>query len=663
MPKIVVWSQEEAEAQLKRRLQEAREGRRKYEATWRANERTVFPDLYGDLGPARSQQSMILGDGEDVSPEAASSDANVEINYVFKNWRYVHAQLSANPPSVIPCAVSNDMSDRRAADAADRLLRFARVEYDFQEKFDQWTSKVLLYGYAVAKTYWDPHAGELLDVNEETGDVVLDGDFKFNDINIWNFFPDPDAENEQTMNYAFERILVPYDEAVFRWPEQAQLLRANRIQAGELPSSYGDAADHGTINSSFQKRKWDVVELYEYWEKGLPSNGMQGRFYICTRDGQILGMDDCLNPERYVPPRSTSKSPKKIPVAVLPYHVLTDIDVPDTLYGKSFVEYASVIQDKLNRIDSMTLDGAQAHGIPRLILPETADVAADSVTNSPWDVIKITGSQPLHYMQPMPLPEAMPLLMNRYKAGVDDMAGVNESMFGQQSREQSGFLMQNAVSQGNMIRYRLFNKYRRAVKQVYERFLMIVQKNWEVARTIRTLGKEKAFESMDIMGADIAGGYDLYVEYGASLSLDPTARRDEMLSMMPLFEKAGIEPRQILKMLKLNELSSAYDLLDLAYDRQREVFDEMIATNRYIAPEKLQDHKNMLAYCSMYLMTSDFKYLPIESKVLIRKHVVERQALLAAEGVAGGAAPPEAASELPAQPALPDLAGAAPVAM
>lgn len=661
MPKIVVWNAEEAEEQLKRRLQEAREGRRKYEATWRANERTVFPDLYGELGPAASQQAMILGDGEDVSPEAASSDASMEINYVFKNWRYVHAQLSANPPSVIPCAVSNDMSDRRAADAADRLLRFGRVEYDFQEKFDQWTSKVLLYGYAVAKTYWDQHAGELLDVDEETGEVVMDGDFKFNDINIWNFFPDPDAENEETMNYAFERILVPYDEAVFRWPEQAQLLRANRIQAGELPSSYGDAADHGTINSSFQKRKWDVVELYEYWEKGLPSNGMQGRFYICTRDGQILNMDDCMNPERYVPPRSTSKSPKKIPVGVLPYHVLTDIDVPDTLYGKSFVEYASVIQDKLNRIDSMTLDGAQAHGIPRLILPETADVAADSVTNSPWDVIKITGSQPLHYMQPMPLPEAMPLLMNRYKAGVDDMAGVNESMFGQQSREQSGFLMQNAVSQGNMIRYRLFNKYRRAVKNVYTRFLMIVQKHWKVARTIRTLGKEKAFESMDIMGADIAGGYDLYVEYGASLSLDPTARRDEMLSMMPLFKEAGIEPRQILKMLKLNELSSAYDLLDLAADRQREIFDEMVATNRYISPEKLQDHTNMLAYCSMYLMTSDFKYLPIESKVLLRRHVVERQALLAEESGSSSSAPPDAAP--PALPAMPDLGGATPLAI
>ena len=36
---------------------------------------------------------------------------------------------------------------------------------------------------------------------------------------------------------------------------------------------------------------------------------------------------------------------------------------------------------------------------------------------------------------------------------------VNESMFGQSSRETAGFTMQYATNQGNVIRRRLFNKY------------------------------------------------------------------------------------------------------------------------------------------------------------------------------------------------------------
>ena len=235
----------------------------------------------------------------------------------------------------------------------------------------------------------------------------------------------------------------------------------------------------------------------------------------------------------------------------------------------------------------------------------------------------------------MQMPPIVPELMQRYKVGMDDMAGVNESMFGQQSRETSGFSMQYATNQGNMIRRRLFNKYVLFVEEIYNSYLKIINKKWEIPRTIKVLGKEKAFEAVDIKGSDIDGGYDLVVEYGASLSLDPTTRREEILTLMPLFEKAGVEPRQMLNMLKLNELSGMYDTLQLASDRQREIFEEMIAKGIYIPPEELQDHKNMLTFAYYYLMTTEFKYLEDSDKMLIRRHVKDRE-MLAAQG-AGGA--------------------------
>jgi hypothetical protein len=246
--------------------------------------------------------------------------------------------------------------------------------------------------------------------------------------------------------------------------------------------------------------------------------------------------------------------------------------------------------------------------------------------------VKYTGTNPPHYMEPMPFPQAVNTFMDLYKIGIDDLSGVNEAMFGKQSREQSGFSMQYATNQGNMIRFRLLNKYRRVVENIYKSYLKIIQKNWTVPHTVLILGKEKAFEATDIKGADIDGGYDLVADYGASLSLDPTTRREEMITLMPLFEKAGVEPRQLIKMLKLNELSSQYDLLELADNRQREVFETMLLTGKYIAPEELQDHKNMLAYAYMYLMTSEFKYLEDDGKALIRQHVKDREQLAAQAG-------------------------------
>jgi hypothetical protein len=207
-----------------------------------------------------------------------------------------------------------------------------------------------------------------------------------------------------------------------------------------------------------------------------------------------------------------------------------------------------------------------------------------------------------------------------------------------------------------MIRRRLFNKYVLFVESIYKRYLQIIQKHWEIPRTIHVLGKENAFEAVDIKGADISGGYDLVVEYGASLSLDPTTRREEIMTLMPIFEKAGIETSEVLGMLKLNELANLYDLNDLARDRQREIFEEMIATGMYIAPEELQAHREMLAFAYRYLMTVEYKYLKEEQKVLITRHVKEREAMAAQEqasAAAQGAPGPAPAGPAGAPPPVP----------
>jgi hypothetical protein len=632
MPRIITWNPKEARKNLSTRLRDCIEDRRNHEYRWQENERVIFNTrgeaLYNNISYSFDNDiSGLSGVGQ--------SDDKVGINYAFKNFRFIHAQLSANPPTVIPRPTTNDPDDRRKADAADRLIRYALRQYKLQETVDQASQYTLLYGTGVTKTIWDTEAGDILDVDEETGDLTLEGEFSISVANTWDMFIDPDASTVDDVRFMFERITVPWEEALFRFPEKEELL----IKYRQQQKDYSD--NSGFTSSILRQPKYDVVELYEYWEKGLPLNGYLGRYCICTQDGELI-TELMPNPERYSPPKTNKSEKRKISAAVLPYQIFTDLDVPGVVWGKANIEYSVSLQENLNKIDNVSLEMMKAHGVARIILPEGSEIADDSISNSPWDIIKITGTQPPHFMEPMPMPSVIPQLMERYRAGIDDMSGVNESMFGQQSREQSGFSMQYATNQGNMIRRRLFNKYVLFVESIYKAYLNIVIKHWDIPRTIHVLGKEKAFESMDIKGADIDGGFDLVVEYGASLSLDPTSRREEILTLMPLFEKAGVESRQILQMLKLNELSGMYDRLELAKDRQQEIFEEMTATGLYIAPKELQDHKNMLEYAYYYLMTTEYKYLTDDEKSLVNRHVREREDL-AAQGVGaqtlGGAAP------------------------
>ena len=648
MPHIVTWDDKQSQQELRKRLQYSQDNRKRREYKWEDNETTVYTtddyDSVGQLGDSSTQFSN--GTQQD---EVNAGGSGIIVNYTFKNLRFIHAQLSANPPSVTVRPTSSDQGDRKKAQAADSMVRHFLRQYELQELVDKVSLNTLVYGTGFMKTLWDSACGDILEVDEDTGELTLEGDIRVTVPSTWYMYIDPDAETWRDVRYVFEKVLLPFDEALFRFgPKVRKILERNRITAGsrvELGSR-----EVGTT-SALQEEKYDAVELYEYWETGLPTNGYLGRHCICDRLGQkVTPMQP--NPHRFTSPGAVAeienddrlsnkvKAQKiaRIPqVARLPYHIFTDIDVPNKVWGRSFIEYTSSLQDTLNRLDATNLDVIKAHGLARLVLPEGAEIMDDALTDSTWDVTRITGNTPPFFAE---APGPMPIVDN-FRAGkkedINDMSGVNPSMFGQQDREQSGFSMQYATNQGNMIRRRLFNKYVSFTEGIHRSMLDLVRKHWTTERTVYVLGKEKAMQAVELKGADIDGGFDIVVEYGASLSLDPMTRREEIMALQPMFEKAGVPPRVSLKMMRLNELDGMYDILELAESRQSEYFVEMLASGTFIEPLKYEDHENMLAWALEYVMSSEFKYLDRDQKALIHAHMDARSALAASENQPPGA--------------------------
>lgn len=644
--KIQVWTPEKAMKELRLRLEYAKSARKDREAAWKQSERTVYGHTFDSGSELTAAYEEIDG-----------SNIDMQISYSFKNFRFIHAQMSANPPSVVTKPASNDQDDRRKATAADKIVQNALRVHNLTERVDGMTLNTLLYGIGYIKSTWNPHIGDILEVDQETNEMILEGDTDITTPDVWKMFPDPDSENAENLRYIFEERTIPWEDAIYYWPEQEEKLEQYRMR---YPSN--DQQSHESDGSSLTDAKYDSVTVYEYWETGLPHNGYLGKFCMCLEDGTLLtpvqpspfrftvpGAREAIE-RRDLPEDVKEARLRKLPeIARLPYQILTDIDVPNNIFGKSFLEYITPLQNILNSIDTMKLENVQAHGIARMVLPEGSEIADDSISDSPWDVIKITGNQPPFYVNG---PQAMPDMSETrglLKSGIDDLAGVNEAMFGQQSRETSGASLQYSANQGNMIRRRLFNKYRGVVEGLYRNYLDIVRRHWEVERTVKVVGKEKAMEASEIKGADVDGGYDLVVEYGSSLSLDPMTRKEEILSLVPLFEKAGMSPRQLLKYLKLNELDNMYNDFDYAESRQREVFESMIQHKKYIEPRKHEDHANMLIYAKRWMMSVEFKVLEEDVKQLIEKHVDDRAAT-EAQNVAG-AAPAAAGGPLPPGPA------------
>jgi hypothetical protein len=553
---------------------------------------------------------------------------------------------------------SGDLHDIRAADASDRLIRHAIRRHKLQEVQDRCTGHALLYGTGFIKTIWNPDLGDILEFNPETGEILTEGEIDFSVPLPWNVFIDPDAETWEKARFVFERIYMAYDEACLMFPGKEEILDKLRkkTQSATQPSQPLETEPQPTF---LKQHHFDVLEIYQYWETGLPINGMQGRFAYCTSEGELL-CEVTTSPFKFPSVKKNSKLGDNMEtgfeIARLPYCLMTDIDNPTSIWGRSTVVYQSPLQDIHNALMNTMIENARAHGVARLLMHEDTAIADDSITNSPYDIVRWTGSRPPEYQPPMALPAVINDLVQLMAQGIDNMAGVNESMFGQQSREQSGFSMQYATNQGNMIRRRLFNKYTLLVESMFKNYLDLVRKHWDVDHTISVLGKEKAFETLDIKGADIQSGFDLVVEYGASLSLDPVSRRQELLTMMPLFEKAGVDPRDLLRLVKLSELEGAYDMVQMAADRQQEIFDEIQATNSQIPPREMQDHENMLKYAYGFLMGAAFRDFPQETQELIEEHIRLREQKLS-EKSGGTQAPGAAGGMPPMQAQLPVSAG------
>lgn len=646
--KLQIWQPTQAKKELAARLSYAKESRKRFENDWQNAENALF-----NTSSTKNEGLNVNVDGGSVLgiTDIDQSASDYKTNYTYKNYRYICSQFAANPPSVIPRPTSPDFSDKQKADMADRLVRYSRTTYELGPRFEELANHAMAYGTGIMKTVWDPEAGEPIEFDQATGELTMTGDICVEAHTPWDIYIDPDAVTENKIKWIFQRILMPFEEALSRFPDREDDLKRYRKKK--------ESSQGGGSQSLITRDSYDTIEIYQYWEKGLGVNGFVGRFCWCLDDGTLLSPVE-PNPFRFAPPTDKGLAmpeegePKEgLATAYLPYRLFTDGDIPNTPYGKSTVLYGSPLQDLHNKLLNTIIDAVQAHGVPRMVLPEGSEVAENSITNSPWDIIRLTGNQAPHFMEPMPLPAAVTQLLEISKVGIDDMFGVNESMFGQQSREQSGFSMQYATSQGNLIRQRTFNKYRIVIEGVYRDILNLMRKEWTDERTIVVLGKEKAFEAVKLKGTDLDGGFDITCEYGASLSIDPTARREEIITLMPILEGAGIDKRTILSMLKLNDLESAYDMVTMAADRQREIFTEMTNTGEYIMPRELEDHPNYLKFAYAYRQSAEFKWLNSTSQSLIEKHMKERELL--ASQVPAAAAQPTGVAPNPLPPTSPSL--------
>lgn len=621
------------------------------EAQWAINEKSVY-NRRSTMAASDLDTSEIGIRNRIMDQQAEMNDApDVVINHAAQNVRLLHAQMSANPPVVNARPANTDLQSKRRAKAAGHVIEHGRKVYRIQEHVDLCNLSTILYGTGYMLTCWNPLDGKVKGYDPKTGEVEMTGDIRIYSPDVWNVWLDPMAERAGDIRFIIEKQRIPLDLAKAMFPKHwKQLLEQSN------PTN-GDSGTYAEGMKDINRRQEQYCFVYKYYEKGLPVNAMQGRFCFLDKAGEVIGKVD-VNPYQFAEminsvDEDDSEAIPQLPTAHLPLHILTDVDVPNQVYGNSHLDWTIEAQDNMNRLDSMRMDNVRAAGITRMIVPADSNIPEDRITDDAFEIITTEGNQYPSYINPPTLYGDVNVLRETLRGSIDELAGINDAMKGVSERETSGYQMTYATNQANMVRRRLFNKYILFVQDLYSFYLNVCIKHWDIPQTIQVIGLENAYTTMDIQGQDISSGYSISVDYGTNFSLDPTTKRQELLELKESLIEGGMTPQQFVEALALGDTENSVDMMQVCGTRQEEIFVRMIRENIYIAPLPKGDHAKYLAYANEYVDKAEFRDLTEQQQALIYKHIDEREKLVGSQ-----AAPDPAQGAAPANPMAAAMGGA-----
>jgi hypothetical protein len=625
---------------ISQQIESARRDRRRWEGEWQSNEASLF-DIGSEGGALRSdnQVSQMGSTGEegDIGSAGDPTDNFMGINISARNMQLIFSQLVSNAPVVMGIPNSNEQEDINAAKGSEGTTSYMRKQYKIDNAISLAAYNTFTYGIGFVKQIYDGTKGVLVSVQGKTGAT---GDHVFTVPSPWDVYMDPNAKRQEELTWLTQRVYVSFPEAVeFFGEDKAQILTAFRVDNTSAPiQGYTGNA------SLLYDVRFDSVEIFERWEIGT-TQYPKGRLIYHLRDGRILkeGPNPCSHP---IYRESGSKSAQ---LARLPYSIFTYEDIPNTVWGRTPAAKAGRAQNVLNACYMIVLQTAQNMGVPHLVVNKSslgenpdAVMTNNAINIIPLDLAGESGGTMPFVLQAATASKDIGSLIEYSTNYINDAWGVNDALLGKQQRETQGITMQLSIMQGNMIRERLFNKFVYFVEDVYNLALDDACKHWTKAKFTLVLGKNNPTEVDALHNALIAGGYTLKIERSNIFALDPITRQEQILGLRQVFQEAGVDPRFMIKQLRLADLRSIYDEFDKADTRAQKIIEKLKGDEK-VTLRKYEDHVGIFGFMQRYTMTEEYDQLEPEVQMRIEKHMDER---LKAEG--GSRLPASAPSAPPA---------------
>lgn len=560
----------------------------------------------------------------------SDDDMRLDSTSLIHACLFLHSKLSISDPQVVMKALNSDIKNAKAAQNAQIIVEHIKEVTRMSEELQKGPYlDTVVKGNGVVFVGWDEDGGELeadaigKNFDPAKDDIRMTGDYLIRSVRPECFFVDPAASIlEKNANYCFEIEFKEFKELAMcsEIPEEVLEMVKEEMNSEE---SLNLIRRH--INNKVTHESNTIVPLFHYWEPHRAWNGMNGTHvvFVCAKDPKLV-----LRENNYYHHGR------------LPYVMLTDIDIPNSVYGMSRLLLALPLMEAVSQMFTQVIANIELHGNIRMMLPE-GGLNDEARTNSPYDILfynSATNAEP-RQLTPTHVTTDIWRFEEILKQEISKLFGMGEFSQGQIPRELSSYAVQIAIEMDDKFRIRLFNKKKEFIKNIYEMLLSVTKQYIKTKRMLKIVGSAKISDNVYFDSSDLEGDYGVSSDYGMYLPIDPAARKQQILELVKsnILQNAGIDMKKIISVLVSGDVLEVKDLAEKSKQVQdKENLD--LVTKIDVPIQPWQEHEGHIESMADFMQTIEFENLPLDIKQHMYNHKkahIEALAKLKAEAQGG----------------------------
>lgn len=350
---------------------------------------------------------------------------------------------------VVPLADPNSPFYEQVSQVAADLRTVLRSVW-FQSEFDPEIQKVLwdgkLYGTGISKTVWDP---------ELAGGM---GDPALRRVDVFKFYPDPDATNTRDGNYFIEVYELSDQELEGRFPGALNLIQGASTddfdrsptqvdsRSGQNPKANPGAIspntrqDYGLPGQSSRASGRGVDSdrhfVIECW---LKDDDNDWHCYIVTGDVVLM----------------SEEAEKMWAHAQHPYDRYVPIETGE-FWGVGLVEFLAPVQKSINRLLKAIEHNVWLAGNPVLLEDARSGIQRTKVTNKPGTRLTVNSGSRVEWMQPPQIhPQIAMQLVTFYIGEMERISGLSAIVRGATPTGRNAQGVLDSVQEAAFVRTRM----------------------------------------------------------------------------------------------------------------------------------------------------------------------------------------------------------------